>query len=324
MARPIRREEFVDFFKNSSLGVKEMQQHARDVGRGGDVAKAIAKADLDGDGKISGEAEARALFKQLDNFDHDGSYASITLQGRGLDELMSKAETALQPKPKTGPRPNLGLSGGQRPVGPQPTGSLASGDTLTASTSRGSSLAKDAQQLGRRYMGAGAVDVVQRDGKVAAAQYTGGMNVDTDGGKSSLAKSDRYYQSQTSMKWNGNHSLNADNIPYVVLPPSLAKATGAKLGDLVEVKKGGKSVFAIYGDVGPSLKLGEGSLALAKAFDKHAGPNNGIDGGVTYTVLPGSGKRAGIENGGAPKTSDEIQAAGKAAFEQARADGVVR
>ncbi len=309
MGKVVKRQDFLSFFKSNSLDVAAMQKHAKEVGRSDSVAKAIGSADLDGDGKISGADEGAALFKALDKFDHDGSFNSLSLQTKGLDALLAEAEKIARP---TSGAPAM------------PCALTASGDTLSAMPA-GSSALSGAQRLNRRYSGAGAVSFVPtHDGKAKAFQYTGGMNVDTDGGKSRLARSDRYYQSQTSMKWAGHKSLNADNIPYIVLPPSLAKATGAKLGDLVEVKKGGKSVYAVYGDVGPSMKLGEGLLALAQVFDKRAGPNIGIDGGVTYTVLPGSGAAAGIENGGPEKTSAEIQQAGAAAFAKARADGVLR
>ena len=321
MSRVVSQREMVDFFKNSSLSVKDIADHAKEVGRP-ELAKAIQKADLNGDGKIEGATEAAALFKNLDDFDHDGSRKTISMKTKGLDALMQNAETKARPS-STSSRPSIGLRPGSGSPTGESTGRLDSGDTLSASNRPGSTL-NGGQQLNRRYMGAGAVDVKTKDGKVGAFQWTGGMNVDTDGGTSREARSDRYYQSQTSMKFAGNKSLNSDNIPYVVLPPSLAKATGAKLGDLVEVKKNGKSMYAIYGDVGPSMKLGEGSLALAKAFDRRAGPNNGIDSGVTYTVLPGSGAAAGIRNGGPSVNNEAIQAAGEQAFARARDEGVVR
>lgn len=108
-----------------------------------------------------------------------------------------------------------------------------------------------------------------------------------------------------------------------MLPPSVAKATGAKLGDLVEVEQNGKKIYAIYGDNGPSRKIGEASIAVAHAFDAKAGPNRAAQGSFTYTMLPGSGAQAGIRNGGAEKTASEIQAAGARAFAQARGRGVV-
>jgi hypothetical protein len=288
---------------------------------------ALKKADTNGDGVISGEKEANALFSALDKFDHDGSKNTVRLDKNGVDSLMQKAEQSAQQTAPSSVKPRTGLRrpGQEEPASdPSQTGTTESGDTLHPSTNPGSTLSSDRQRLGRRYIGAGSVDVVQKDGKTQAFQWSGKMDVDTDGGSSRQSKSDRFYQSQTSMKFAGNKSLDADKLPYVVLPPSLAKATGAKLGDLVEVKSGGKSMYAIYGDVGPSMKLGEGSISLAKAFDKHASGNNGIDNGVTYTVLPGSGAKAGIEDGGHAVSAQQIQDAGVAAFAQARADGVLR
>jgi hypothetical protein len=326
-ASVITRREMVDFFKDNQLNLKDIIAQAEKDGRPKGLIDALKKADKNGDGVINGVKEAEALFDALDKFDHDGSRNTVRLDKNGVDSLLQKAEQSSQHTPSSA-KPSKGLrrpgdGEGSTTDAPQ-TGTTESGDTLHPSTNPGSTLSADRQRLGRRYMGAGSVDVVQKDGKTAAFQWTGKMDVDTDGGTSAQSRADRFHQSQTSMKFAGNKSLDADKLPYVVLPPSLAKATGAKLGDLVEVKSGGKSMYAIYGDVGPSMKLGEGSISLAKAFDKRASGNNGIDNGITYTVLPGSGAKAGITNGGHAVTAQQIQDAGAAAFTQARADGVLR
>ena len=64
--------------------------------------------------------------------------------------------------------------------------------------------------------------------------------------------------------------VNATKIPYIVLPPEFMAQFGVALGDLAMVTnlKNGKSSFAIFADVGPHGKIGEGSVALARC----AGP----------------------------------------------------
>jgi hypothetical protein len=313
-------KEFGEIFKNAWISVKDLQARADAVGRGPELAKAIAAADLDGDGKISGEEEGLALFRQLDRFDHDGSRHTIKLHTQGLQEWFKSVEKNIHPNDEGEGGPPSGhlQAGGKTTNNPTPDC-----DTLTAVQNEGSSLV-NGQRLGRRYSGSGPVEVTTANGKVQAFQYMGGMNVDTDGGTSRLARSDPDYQGNTSMNWAGRKALNADNIPFIVLPPSLASATGAKLGDLVQVEKNGKMMYAIYGDVGPSMKLGEGSLVLAQAFEPRAGPRIGIDRGVTTTVLPGSGARFGLRQLGPQHSGADIQKLGQQAFDEARQKGYIR
>jgi hypothetical protein len=119
--------------------------------------------------------------------------------------------------------------------------------------------------------------------------FRAGMNIDTDGVGSSHG--DRWHQNQTSMRLAGGGSLNADNTPYMVLPPQMAKQYGVKPGDLALVKYHGRVSPAVFGDVGPRNKLGEGSTRLAANLGINTDPNKGgIEGGVEYQVFPGSGK----------------------------------
>src|SRR5580700_3768704 len=80
--------------------------------------------------------------------------------------------------------------------------------------------------------------------------------------------------------------------PFVVLPGFiLRQATHAflpKLGDYVVVIYGGKLYPALLGDVGPSYKIGEGSLRLATQLDPHANAYNrpASNLNVTYLVFP--------------------------------------
>ena len=120
-------------------------------------------------------------------------------------------------------------------------------------------------------------------------KFTAGMQIDCDGSGSSHG--DPCFQGQTSMRLANGRSLNADNTPFIVLPPQMAKKYGVKLGDLCMVRKGDKVSPAIFGDVGPRNKLGEGSVRLAQNLGINSSPTRGgTSGGVEYTVFPGSGK----------------------------------
>jgi hypothetical protein len=86
--------------------------------------------------------------------------------------------------------------------------------------------------------------------------------------------------------------VDALEIPYVVLPPSLAIAGGAKLGDFGAIynQHNGMLTYVIYADAGPEDHLGECSVNAAhnvglELVNKAGGASNGI----TYIVFPGSG-----------------------------------
>lgn len=134
----------------------------------------------------------------------------------------------------------------------------------------------------------GPMNPILSDGK--GFSFTAKMAIDSDGVGSSHG--DVYHQNQTSMRLANGSSLNADVTPYLVLPPQVAKRFGAKPGDLAIVTYKGKSSPAIFGDVGPRAKLGEGSMKLAANLGINNDPNRGgASGGVKYQVFPGSGRR---------------------------------
>jgi len=112
-----------------------------------------------------------------------------------------------------------------------------------------------------------------------------------------------YYVSTTSLE-DASTSNDADpkkyvdarKIPYIVLPVELAEKFGIRLGDFAVVSnhRNGRSVYAIYADVGPSGKLGEGSIALAKVLGLPANPRGGAaEEGISFLVFPGSGRGPG-------------------------------
>ena len=82
--------------------------------------------------------------------------------------------------------------------------------------------------------------------------------------------------------------------PFVVLPGFILRQANhaflPKLGDYVIVIYGGKLYPALLGDVGPSYKIGEGSLRLATQLDPHANAYNrpASNLNVTYLVFPGT------------------------------------
>jgi len=118
------------------------------------------------------------------------------------------------------------------------------------------------------------------------------FDVDVDG--SPRAKQiDRYGSTQTSYSYRNGRYVNAEEVPYIVLPKDKYKALGVKLGDmaLVHDTKTGRIAAAVFADAGPNNKTGEGSIYLGKEGLGLKGltPNNGIEERrFEYLVKPGT------------------------------------
>lgn len=86
--------------------------------------------------------------------------------------------------------------------------------------------------------------------------------------------------------------LIAEYDPFIVIPVFILQdresAWGPNVGDYVAVIHGKKVYPAIVGDGGPSFKIGEASLRMAKALNPKSTPYNApVSGlGVTYVVFP--------------------------------------
>lgn len=93
--------------------------------------------------------------------------------------------------------------------------------------------------------------------------------------------------------------LIAEYDPFIVIPVNLLTARGdayaPKVGDYAVVVHGKMLYPAIVGDGGPTFKVGEGSLRMAKQINEKASPYSRPESDlvVTYVVFPGSaGKKA--------------------------------
>jgi hypothetical protein len=122
-----------------------------------------------------------------------------------------------------------------------------------------------------------------------------------------------FYVSYTSLydstkkKNNPLRYVDSETIPYISIPSQLTGIAGIKLGDFATVlnTKNQKLQHAIVADLGPRNRIGDGSIALAKALEVNSNARNGgaID-GIVYKIFPGSGT-------GWPKTLDEINSEGE-------------
>jgi Fungal chitosanase of glycosyl hydrolase group 75 len=86
--------------------------------------------------------------------------------------------------------------------------------------------------------------------------------------------------------------VDAEKVPYVVLSGNSRQNFRAKFGDYVVAYNtlNDKYTYAMYGDNWPQLKIGEGSIALAKELEIDADPRAGgvEDATVVYLVFPNS------------------------------------
>jgi len=127
-----------------------------------------------------------------------------------------------------------------------------------------------------------------------------------------------YYISMTSLvdpnnkNWQDPHKyVDSMKIPYIALSPRALKF--ARLGDFATVVnlQNGKISGAIVADtIDPSLPLGEGSIALAKALGIDSDPRTGGRERqvIFYVVYPHSGN-------GTPRTVEDIMANSQRLFE---------
>ncbi len=113
--------------------------------------------------------------------------------------------------------------------------------------------------------------------------------IDSDG--SGPSHGDKFYQSNTSLHLDGK-PLNSDLDRYVVVPPAIIKGVkGIVLGchAVVTNIKNGLRTEAVVADIGPRHKLGEVSIACAKALGINPDPvNGGTQAHICqYSIYPG-------------------------------------
>ena len=130
--------------------------------------------------------------------------------------------------------------------------------------------------------------------------------VDTDG--IGPLHGDPDAQRTTSLTWQGK-SLNADIDKYIVVPPAIiAGVKGVVLGCQASCFhiRTRKTTLAVVGDIGPHKKLGEVSVATAKALGIDPSPTTGGTSShvIEYTLYPGKpavvdGKQYSLQPSGA-------------------------
>lgn len=102
------------------------------------------------------------------------------------------------------------------------------------------------------------------------------MDIDADGSPRAKEIDPGNGQLETSLQFPGvsgqAKNIDAEKVPYFVLPgarpgaQSFAARMGIKKGDVAAVILKDKIEYAIFADVGPASKMGEGSIALAQSL----------------------------------------------------------
>ncbi|HEY3446442.1 MAG TPA: hypothetical protein VGK67_08750 [Myxococcales bacterium] len=97
----INRSDFIANKAASTIDLKKLGENKtaqEALGKAGMKAADVAKADLNKDGKVSGQAELNALFTQVDRFDKNGSVASVNvLDAEGNQTAAGRILEALDP-----------------------------------------------------------------------------------------------------------------------------------------------------------------------------------------------------------------------------------
>jgi hypothetical protein len=127
---------------------------------------------------------------------------------------------------------------------------------------------------------------VLNDGSIT---YRAKAAIDADGIGTPLG--DPYFQPDTSLHWMGK-ALNAEIDKYVVVPPLIVEGVKPIVKGcqayVVNIRNG-MTTEAVVGDIGPPDKLGEISVACARALGIDPSPTTGgvEDHVVHYHIIPG-------------------------------------
>jgi hypothetical protein len=128
------------------------------------------------------------------------------------------------------------------------------------------------------------------------------LQLDTDGA-TGLA-GDPTHQSDTSLHYHDGTPIDANRVPYFVLPlpTTWPRQFGIGLGDLAAVIFGGRIAFAVFADFGPKTLLGEGSLELFRRLgEERVRPNGtvrdvGMGPGIITIVFSNSSAPTDTQN----------------------------
>lgn len=132
-------------------------------------------------------------------------------------------------------------------------------------------------------------------GSKEAVYWKADLDIDCDGqaGARCNARTDPLFSSMTAFQQSDGRYLNAEQLPYIVVPAASAlwnhRDHGIRGGSVAAVVYRDRVQYAVVGDVGPHDIIGEASYATAKGLGIRTDPRGGgTDAGVTYIVFKDS------------------------------------
>ncbi|MFD5753224.1 glycoside hydrolase family 75 protein [Streptomyces sp. NPDC127033] len=139
------------------------------------------------------------------------------------------------------------------------------------------------------------------------------MDIDCDGQLTARCnhETDPYYQEQTAFTQSDGRHLNAEKLPYIVVPMTSSiwdhASSGIHGGSLAAVIHGDTVQYAVVGDVGPPGIIGEASHAAARGLGILTDPaRGGVASGVTYIVFKHSQVAPIEDHDAAVRLGDEL------------------
>ncbi|TXS57519.1 hypothetical protein EAO77_16755 [Streptomyces sp. t39] len=136
------------------------------------------------------------------------------------------------------------------------------------------------------------IPVCERDGVV---HWTADLDIDCDGVPTTHCNSrtDRYFQPTTAFQQSDGRHLNAEELPFVVVPGVSGvwnhRSSGVRGGSVAALVYRGRVVYAVVGDTGPADIIGEASYAAAQALGIDPHPTTGgAPSGITYVLFTGA------------------------------------
>ncbi|WP_405620996.1 glycoside hydrolase family 75 protein [Streptomyces sp. NBC_01508] len=132
-------------------------------------------------------------------------------------------------------------------------------------------------------------------GKKGAVFWKADLDIDCDGQVTARCnkKTDRWFQGDTAFHQSDGKPLNAERLPFVVVPgPSRIwdyTTSGIRGGGVAAVIYQDRVEYAVVGDTGPVGLVGEASYAAARSLgiDPHPA-RGGVPSGVTYILFKNS------------------------------------
>ncbi|MFI5759024.1 glycoside hydrolase family 75 protein [Streptomyces sp. NPDC051569] len=222
------------------------------------------------------------------------------------------------------PLPGETLAAGPPPLPPGAAGAPAAGAPAArgASAQEGSVSAaallakvKDCAQLSNgmyRSDDDAPASVPVCDAK-GAVFWKADLDIDCDGQETARCNpaTDRWFQNQTAFTQSDGRALNAEKLPFIVVPaPSSVwdhTTAGIHGGTVAAVIHGNRVQYGVVGDIGPAGIIGEASYATARGLGITADPEGGgAASDVTYILFKDSEVSPIEDHGGAVRTGDRL------------------